>query len=131
VFLHIVDDEVRLVQSLAALLGHLHDVTTATSAKEALAHCKQSSFDCVLCDLMMPVASGMDLYDELARAGDGTERRMIFMTGGTFTARAREFVAQISNDVLDKPFSATRAESAIATLFERLGPQLAKPDHSG
>jgi signal transduction histidine kinase/ActR/RegA family two-component response regulator len=116
----IVDDEARLAHSLAALLGH-HDVTVATSAADALELSRGPAFDCILCDLMMPVASGMDLYADLARAGHGVEHRIIFMTGGAFTARSREFIDSISNEVLDKPFSASRAETAIAAVVQRLG----------
>jgi len=46
---------------------------------------------------MMPDLSGIDFYGELARAGRGQERRVIFMTGGAFTARAREFLGAIDN----------------------------------
>ncbi len=112
----IVDDEVRLARSLGALLDQ-HAVTVATSGLEALGLCQNHTYDCILCDLMMPNLSGMELHAELARAGRGQERIMIFMTGGTFTTRAREFVEGIPNTVLEKPFSVTRAEEAIAALL--------------
>jgi two-component system NtrC family sensor kinase len=120
----IVDDEARLARGLALLLDH-HTVVATTSGREALALSRSMEYDCILCDLMMPDLSGMDLYAELARAGRAQERRMIFMTGGTFTARAREFVAQVSNEVLEKPFTASRVEHAIAAVLEREGLVLA------
>ena len=119
----IVDDEFRLARSLASLLDH-HAVTVATSGLEALGLCQNHTYDCILCDLMMPNLSGMDLHAELQRAGRGQERRMIFMTGGTFTTRARDFVDKVTNLVLEKPFSAAHAEEAItAMLRESLSTQ--------
>ena len=111
----IVDDEVRLARSLAALLS-FHDVEIASSVAEALTLIEKSPFDCVLCDLMMPSLSGMDLHAELERRGRGEERRMVFMTGGAFTPRAREFVAKVPNHVLEKPFSADAVETLVASI---------------
>jgi CheY-like chemotaxis protein len=109
----IVDDEVRLARSLAALLS-FHDVEIAASVADALVLIEKQPFDCVLCDLMMPTLSGMDLHAELARRGRGEEDRMIFMTGGVFTPRARQFVASVANRVLEKPFTADAVEALVA-----------------
>jgi CheY-like chemotaxis protein len=114
----IVDDELRLARSLAALLS-FHDVEIASNVEDALALIEKKPFDCILCDLMMPTLSGMDLHAELARRGAGDEDRMIFMTGGAFTARAREFIAKVSNPVLEKPFSADAVETLVASLRHR------------
>jgi hypothetical protein len=46
----------------------------------------------------------MDLYEELRRILPGLERRVVFMTGGAFTPRAREFLEQVPNPRIDKPF---------------------------
>jgi CheY-like chemotaxis protein len=112
----IVDDEVRLARSLAALLSS-HEVEVASSVVEALALLAKDPFDCILCDLMMPTLSGMDLHAELERRGRGEERRMIFMTGGAFTPRAREFIASVPNHVLEKPFSADSVEALVASMI--------------
>jgi DNA-binding NtrC family response regulator len=114
----IVDDELRLARSLAALLS-FHDVEIASNVEDALALIEKKPFDCILCDLMIPTLSGMDLHAELARRGAGGEYRVIFMTGGAFTARAREFIAKVSNPVLEKPFSADAVETLVASLRHR------------
>ena len=46
-------------------------------------------FDVILCDLMMPHMTGMDLHAALAGAVPEQAERMIFMTGGAFTPSAR------------------------------------------
>ncbi len=112
----IVDDEPRLAQALAMLLED-HTVAVATSGREALDLTKAHTYDVILCDLMMAGVSGMDLYAELTRAGRGQERRMIFMTGGVCTTRARDFLSQSSSVLLEKPFGPGRVEEAIANLI--------------
>jgi PAS domain S-box-containing protein len=111
----IIDDEPHLVRVLAMSLDE-HEVSIATSGRQGLAMCEKTDFDCIVCDLMMPDVSGMDVYAELAREGKGRERRMIFMTGGAFTARARAFASSVSNVVLEKPFMAERLSEEVAIL---------------
>ena len=114
----IVDDELRLARSLAALLS-FHEIEIASNVTDALALIEAQRFDSILCDLMMPTLSGMDLHAELVRRGQGDEARMIFMTGGAFTLRAREFIAKIENPVLEKPFSADAVEALVAASMRR------------
>jgi DNA-binding NtrC family response regulator len=63
---------------------------------------------------MMPDMTGMDLYAEVARRHPGVERRFIFMTGGAFTPRATEFLAQVANRRLEKPFETAVLKAAVA-----------------
>lgn len=53
---------------------------------------------------MMPVMTGMDLHEEILSVAPDQAERMVFMTGGAVTPRARDFVATVPNPVLDKPF---------------------------
>lgn len=100
----IVDDEPDICRTLKRMLGAEHDVMVSASGREALRLLSEgSSFDLILCDLMMPDTTGMDVYDEIARAHPGVERRIVFMTGGTFTARSRDFQQEITNLCLEKP----------------------------
>jgi two-component system, NtrC family, sensor kinase len=46
----------------------------------------------------------MDLHHELARLAPEQADRMVFMTGGAFTERARLFLADPPKEHLDKPF---------------------------
>jgi hypothetical protein len=53
---------------------------------------------------MMPEVTGMDLHAQVAREHPGLERRFVFMTGGAFTPRAAQFLAEVKNPCLEKPF---------------------------
>ena len=60
--------------------------------------------DLIYCDLMMTGMTGMDLGQALAIEAPDIGRKMVFMTGGAFSPRAREFVAQHADRTVDKPF---------------------------
>jgi CheY-like chemotaxis protein len=66
---------------------------------------KDPSFDLIFCDLMMPEVSGVDLYKEATQQAPGIEQRIIFITGGAFTQRAKDFLESIPNKWLEKPFN--------------------------
>jgi PAS domain S-box-containing protein len=120
----IIDDEPALLRALSHELERDHLVTTATSGRAALELLARASFDVILCDLMMPEMTGMDLYAELRRAGDGLEERMVFMTGGAFTAAARGFLEATSNPCLEKPF---RMDALRALLARQRARALSRP----
>ena len=67
----------------------------------------------VVCDLMMPVMTGMELHAVLARERPDLAARMVFITGGAFTPAARAFLNQVPNPRLDKPFSSDRLRAAV------------------
>jgi CheY-like chemotaxis protein len=101
----VIDDEPVLASALGRTLETDFDVTVLSSGQEALRRLKEDQpFDVILCDLLMPGLTGMDLYEELSQSSPRIAERMIFMTGGTFTARARDFLAAVPNPALDKPF---------------------------
>jgi PAS domain S-box-containing protein len=109
----VVDDEPAITYVVSALLDG-HEVTVAQSGREAIAALEGGDFDVVFCDLVMPDKTGMDVYEFLRARRPGAERRVVFMTGGAFTDRARDFVATVKNTVLEKPFSAQALQDALA-----------------
>ena len=110
----VVDDEPLVRRTLARLLGRNHDVELVADGATALARLESGDeYDVILCDLMMPDMTAMDLHEILRDRGDLVSR-MIFMTGGAFTARARAFVESIDRPVIDKPPEKGVLEAAIA-----------------
>jgi PAS domain S-box-containing protein len=104
----VVDDEPLVLRSLERVLGREHEVVATTQPFEALRILESDrSFDLVLCDLMMPGRTGMDIYEELRKSAPEITERMVFLTGGAFTPRAVEFVGSIPNRIVDKPISPT------------------------
>jgi len=110
----IVDDEPLLLATLQAILSDIHEVVTASGAREALSIlAADRAFDAVVADLMMADLTGMDLYERFAADDPDLARRFLFMTGGAFTRRAQTFLSTVPNRCIEKPFERAELLGAI------------------
>jgi CheY-like chemotaxis protein len=110
----VVDDEVTIGNTMRDLLSSEHDVVAVASGEAALdAVARDSSWDVIFCDLMMPRVSGIEIYDRLRADLPGMERRIVFMTGGAFTSRAADFLAKVPNRRVEKPFALSQIETIV------------------
>ena len=101
----VIDDEESLAQALRRFLGSEHEVTAVYRARDALDLLELGTrYDVVLCDLMMPQITGMELHHEVARLDASQAARFVFLTGGAFTPSAREFLLSTTNRRIEKPF---------------------------
>ena len=107
---------------LSRLLASEHDVEVRTSGKEALELLLgDAEFDLVLCDLLMPGVSGMELFEQLQAQRPELAERVVFMTGGAFTPRASEFISRVPNARIEKPFDLKRVRRLVMDLALRRG----------
>ena len=112
----VIDDEARLAQSLKLALDPRHEVIACTSGTEAIDLLRHDQrFDLVLCDLMLPDTAGPEIYQALRDEHPELVDRFVFMTGGAFTPRTRDFLRSVNNPRLEKPF----ATEEIDQLLER------------
>jgi PAS domain S-box-containing protein len=110
----VVDDEAMIGTLLRRLLSREHDVETLTRGQEAVAQIAAGKrFDLVLCDLMMPQMTGMDVYEAVKSLEPEQAERMVFLTGGAFTARARSFIDSVPNQFLEKPVQVQQLKTLI------------------
>ena len=112
----IVDDESLLRDALTRLLSGEHEIVTASSGAEALAKLEHGMFDVIVCDVMMPGMNGQEVYRRIAEAHPGLERRMVFITGGTFSPELDEFLAGSPNPLLAKPFALDDVIAAVESI---------------
>ena len=103
----VIDDEPKLASAVRRALRGWSDITFLEDGRKALDLLGRESFDVILCDLMMPKMSGMELFAHLRRDHPAAAERVVFLTGGAFTPEAREFLAQIDNRWLEKPFESS------------------------
>jgi CheY-like chemotaxis protein len=114
----IIDDEPAVADVLRARLARAgYQVLVETDAERGLARLLSGDdgIALVYCDLMMRGVSGMDLAEALASRAPGRLRQVVFMTGGAFTPRARDFRSAHADQCVDKPFD------IIAETARRLG----------
>ncbi|MGD8826274.1 MAG: ATP-binding protein [Myxococcales bacterium] len=118
----VVDDEpviARLIQK--ALVEH--DVTTASDGRQAVALMGEHAYDVILCDLIMPEMTGMDVYRAALQRSKPLHDRIVFMTGGAFTQRARDFLESVPNLRIEKPFELSHLERTIYEAADLVDPK--------
>jgi PAS domain S-box-containing protein len=100
----IVDDEPLILRSLGRVLSRFHDVELAASGQDGLTRIRGGErYDLIVCDLMMPELTGMDFHAALSREAPECAERVVFLTGGAFTERARTYLETVQNPTLEKP----------------------------
>ncbi len=102
----VVDDEILVGRAITRILSPAHDVVSRTSAKEALDEIGRegAGFDAMVCDLMMPEMTGMELHARVVELVPELAAHTIFLTGGAFTPVAVDFLQKVPNERLEKPF---------------------------
>jgi PAS domain S-box-containing protein len=101
----VVDDDTMILTVVRRILDS-HEVCATSSPQDALNRLLAGeSFDLILCDLMMPHITGMDVYAQVQESRPDMADRMVFFTGGAFTERARLFLEQVRTACIEKPFS--------------------------
>ena len=124
----IVDDDRHVGDALTLLLSDENHVVLEHRAALALARLLRGErYDVVLCDLMMPEMSGIELYDRLADALPEEAGRIVFMTGGRYVPLVQAFLERVPNMCLEKPFHVP----SLRALIERRMRASIEPRRSG
>jgi PAS domain S-box-containing protein len=110
----IVDDEAAIVNLLCEALEPTTRIVAETAAGPALDRIlNEPAFDAIVCDVMMPGMTGIDLHERVLRDRPDLASRFVFISGGTYTARARDHLARVTNPCIDKPFRIGQLVDAI------------------
>jgi PAS domain S-box-containing protein len=118
----IIDDETLVGHTMRRALDRAHDVTLVTSAAEGLEAVAGRPFDVIMCDVMLPGTSGLDFHARLAEERPDQARRVVFITGGAFTDRARQFLEETPNPCIHKPFEPAALLSLVNEYLVQWGP---------
>jgi len=110
----VIDDEEGVLGFMRdALAGH--QVTTAKGGLQALELIGSHDYDVIFCDLIMPDVSGMQVFETLREERPELVPRLVFMTGGAFTPKAREFLRTNPRPVLEKPFDIADVHALVSS----------------
>lgn len=112
----VVDDDPAIRDSLALMLG-LDGYRTAlyASAEDCLAAWRPDWAGCIVADLRMPGASGIELQAAVRERGGGIP--FVIITGHGDVASARAAFRAEAVDFLEKPFEHAQLRAAIDTAF--------------
>jgi two-component system cell cycle sensor histidine kinase/response regulator CckA len=109
----VVDDEASVCQTIRrALRGH--HVTVSQSGREALVRMSEEEYDVILCDIIMPDLSGIDVFTQVCESRPECAQRMVFMTGGAFTESARSLLTHGDRRILQKPIDVAQLRAIVA-----------------
>ncbi len=117
----VIDDEVAVGRTIQRLLGDRHDVVVVTSGAQAMElFLAGSEFDVVLCDMSMPEMNGMDVHQRALACRPELADRFVFMTGGSYSPRTREFFDSEARTRIDKPFDLETLRSLVRQRIARV-----------
>ncbi len=115
----VIDDEKSLLEFLRMLLEEqgytVRDADSVSAARAALA---EDTFDLILCDIMMPDGSGLDLLKEIKQS-PAADTAVIMMTAYSSTKSAIEAMKLGAYDYVPKPFDVDELKVVIEKAVER------------
>lgn len=116
----IIEDTVKLRENLAdALELQGYEVLHADNGKTGIQLAKEFSPDLILCDIVMPGLSGLEVLEFLKSEDQQNTIPFIFISALAERKNIRVGMDLGADDYLTKPFSAGELLSAIATRLEK------------
>ena len=98
----LIEDETALLAPLRRMLAAFHDIITFSDPRDGM-RCliEREPPDVIICDINMPVVSGIELYREVTKVRPFLARRFVFLTGA-ISEEASTLIAE-DRRILEKP----------------------------
>jgi CheY-like chemotaxis protein len=124
----VVEDDSELAGMLDYYLrGHGYHVTCVSNGVDALRAVMENNYNAILCDMVMPRMPGDMFYMAVRRVRPHLCDRFIFVTAHQENARVKEFLNQMPELVLRKPF---HLDDLLMMLLRVFAAQVAKANPS-
>jgi len=115
----VVDDDEGVARALERILRSDYDVTVVRSGETALDLLNGGAgYDAMLIDIAMPGMDGPELYERIRDRWPGLEKKIVFATGGAFTAASRAFLARVPNSRFEKPITREELRPIVMSVVE-------------
>lgn len=112
----IVDDDVRYVEDLKALLSRFYEVWTAHNGEEALEQIHDVKPDLILLDIVMPKMDGLEFFDRITPLNSAPLYPVLIVTQ---RGNLREYFRNLQvEDFLVKPLMGIEILKKIEVIFE-------------
>ncbi|WP_082577761.1 HAMP domain-containing protein [Flavobacterium sp. Root186] len=96
------DNEFELERIVEAVQGEDISVSTALTAKDAVKLIQEKSFDCIILDLILPDADGLDLISDLENNISGQETAIIVHSAGDVNKKQRAKLSRFAHSIITK-----------------------------
>jgi CheY-like chemotaxis protein len=111
----VVEDEPNVRDLIVTLLkSHGWGVDVAAGGRTALERVARHAYDLIVSDMRMPDGDGPEFYKRVLARTPALARRFVFVTGDTANPDAWAFLEDSGVPVIEKPFSPTVFEDAVA-----------------
>ena len=119
----IIEDNLEVRENLEEILELSgYDVITAEDGKVGVKKALASPPALILCDVMMPRVTGLELFDHVVRDNPVLADRFVFMTGGVLLDQEQQVLLDayaLKGAVLSKPFE---MNELVQVLSQRIHP---------
>ncbi|WP_426485366.1 HAMP domain-containing protein [Flavobacterium sp. 2] len=105
------DNPVDLKRIVEAVKGEDISISTALTAKAAVELIKEKSFDCIILDLFLPDADGLDLINDLENNINSQETAIIIHSAGDVNKKQRSKLNRFAYSIITK--SATSIDELV------------------
>jgi CheY-like chemotaxis protein/PAS domain-containing protein len=111
----VIDDEPLVSGSLKRALGREHDVVATNDPSQAVAAIAGGErYDVILCDIMMPTMTGVEVYERIEKVAQDQALRIVFVSGAVLSGTMRQFLEKVPNLRIGKPFDLQQIRAIVA-----------------
>ncbi|MFE4894308.1 response regulator transcription factor [Peribacillus butanolivorans] len=115
----VVEDNVSLLESIRQILTDEYEVDTADNGEDGLFMAKQSIYDIIILDVMLPGIDGFEIVRKIREAKIDTS--VLFLTAKDSLEDRVRGLEMGGDDYLVKPFQAPELKARIRALLRRSG----------
>ncbi|MSR07816.1 MAG: response regulator [Gemmatimonadetes bacterium] len=116
----IVEDDRANREAFSKILSQAgYSIETAENGLEALDRLSHDTFDAIVCDISMPLLSGIGFFEQLEEASADAAGRIVFVTAFADDPRVRDFLNKTGRPVMEKPIELNDLVDAVGKLVAR------------
>lgn len=114
-----VDDEPGILRCYQRLFEKEYEVFVASNGLDAMKLLDAEPVHLVVCDLMMPGMTGMELFGRITSARPELASRFLFVSGSPNARGVREFLSRTTAPVVEKPWLDSDLRRSVSAMLRR------------